>query len=222
MSSKSLSVRPDQISQLIELSVLTEVPDVNEPAYIAGVSFDQQAQLEKLIPAQRTSAAVLVPIVERPEGLTLLFTQRASHLRRHAGQISFPGGRIEPADTGPMSAALRETEEEIGLSRDCVRIIGYLPKQIIFTGYCVTPVVGFVRPEFDLRLDENEVSEAFEVPITHFLDTSNHQSRERWIGELAAQVYDFHYGERRIWGATAGIIMSLYQLLIEQSGKLQT
>jgi len=205
-----------ELRRLIEGCVLATAPDETTPFNIAGISPEQQTLVQHLLPAQRIQAAVLMPIVLRPEGLSLLFTQRATHLRNHAGQISFPGGRIEPNDAGPLAAALRETEEEIGLSRTYIHTVGYLVPHVIFTGYCVTPVIGFVQPGFELRLDTREVAEVFEAPLVYFLDPANHLARDRQVGEMTARVYDLPYGERRIWGATAGIVMSLYRMLVKQ------
>ncbi len=217
MSSRELHLASaDELRRLIQNSISTSAPDSSAPFNIAGLSPDQHALVQHLIPGQHTQAAVLVPIVVRPQGLSLLFTQRATHMRRHAGQISFPGGRIETSDDGPLGAALRETEEEIGLSRSHVQTIGYLGPHLIFTGYCVTPVVAFVQPGFELHLDASEVAEVFEAPLTHFLDPANHLARNRTVGDVNMQVYDFPFGERRIWGATAGIIMSLYRSLMQQ------
>ncbi len=207
----------DELRQLIEHSVSTHPPDSTTPLHIAGLPPDQYDLVQHLLPQQRTQAAVLMPIIVRPEGLNLLFTQRATHLRRHAGQISFPGGRVEATDDGPLSAALRETEEEIGLSRQYVQAVGYLAPHLIFTGYCVTPVVAFVRPGFELRLDPGEVAETFEAPLSYFLDPIHHLARERALGDIMTRVYDLPFGERHIWGATAGIIMSLYRSLIQQA-----
>lgn len=182
-------------------------------AYPAGFSAEVDEALRQYFPASPIAAAVLVPIVEHSEGMTILLTQRATHLKHHPGQISFPGGRIEPEDAGPLEAALRETEEEIGLARDYIRIAGYLEPHIVLTGYWITPVVGFVRPGFALTLDEREVAGTFEVPLDHILDVANHRSRERMLGTTALQVHDIPYGERNIWGATAGILIALYRLL---------
>lgn len=169
--------------------------------------------MREYFPATPVAAAVLIPIVDHAEGLTVLFTQRASHLKNHAGQISFPGGRIEPADGGPLAAALRETEEEIGLAREHVTFAGYLEPQLVLSGYWVTPVVGFVQPGFTLALDEREVEATFEAPLAHLLDPTNHRSRERMLGTTAVQVSDIPYGPHNIWGATAGMLMNLYRLL---------
>ena len=194
-------------------AALQQQPDMSAATLIAGVAPEQQAQLAAWLPAQRTPAAVLLPIVQHASGWTMLFTQRASHLRRHAGQISFPGGRIEAQDVDAAMAALRETEEEIGLSRDHVRIVGVLPSQVVLTGYQITPVVGLVTPGFNLQLDSNEVSAVFEAPLDYLFDPANHQLRERQLQQLTVRGYDIVFGEHRIWGATAGILMNLYRLL---------
>lgn len=163
-------------------------------------------------------AAVLVPLVMRSAGPTVLLTRRTDHLHHHPGQISFPGGRVEDRDTGPIDTALRETEEEIGLDRSRVELLGTLPDYLTGTGFCVTPVVGLVHLPFELKLDAFEVAEAFEVPLAHFLDPAHHL---RHSLEHQGRVRHFHampYRHHYIWGATAGIIMSLYRLLREQQG----
>lgn len=179
----------------------------------AGVPPGSEALLRPYFPASPIAAAVLMPIVDHADGLSVLLTQRSTKLRNHAGQISFPGGRIEATDAGPLAAALRETEEEIGLSREHVSLAGYLQPQLVMTGFWVTPVVGFVRPGFELRLDPREVDSTFEVPLAHILDAANHHSRERLIGDTPLQVYDIPFGTHNIWGATAGMLMALYRLL---------
>ncbi len=183
--------------------------------WLAGLPPELSTHFHHLIPAQPTPAAVLVPIVDHPDGLTVLLTQRGADLKHHAGQISFPGGRLEPSDADALAAALRETEEEIGLERGFVEVVGYLPDHLIISGYRVTPVVGFVRPGFELKLDTTEVTEAFEVPLRFVLDPAHHKARRRQLGEGEIEVYDIPYGERNIWGATAGMLMTLYRLLHE-------
>lgn len=182
----------------------------------AGFPPGSQAAVRQFMPTAPIAAAVLVPIVDRLDGLSVLLTQRSAHLKNHAGQISFPGGRIETTDDGPLAAALRESEEEIGLSREHVQLAGYLEPHLIMSGFWVTPVVGFVRPGFNLRLEPREVDTTFEVPLAHILDQANHRARERRIGDLSVQVYDIPFGEHHIWGATAGMLMSLYRLLREK------
>lgn len=162
-------------------------------------------------PRSLREAAVLVPLVDRPEGLSVLLTQRTDHLHDHAGQISFPGGRVEPRDKGVIDAALRETEEEIGLSDDFIDVVGYLDNYETVTGYLITPVVGFVRPGFTLKIDEFEVADAFEVPLGFLLDPENHQIHMRMRHGSRRRYYVFEHESRYIWGATAGMLMNLYR-----------
>ncbi len=160
-----------------------------------------------------TPAAVLFPIVLRDGGQTVLLTQRTAHLRDHAGQISFPGGRVEPHDVTPMDTALRETEEEIGLSRERVEIVGFLPEYRTGTGFRVTPVVALVTPPFDLQPDPFEVAEIFEVPLAFLLDPANHQQHSLHYRGAMRNYFAMPYGEYFIWGATAGMIRSLSERL---------
>jgi len=145
--------------------------------------------------------------------MTVLLTQRATTLKDHAGQISFPGGRIEPADRDAWHAALRETFEEIGLRSELVEFAGYLPDHVVISGFRVTPVVGFVNPLYQLNVAAAEVHDVFEVPLNYILDAANHKSRQRKIGELTIDIHDIPYGERNIWGATAGMLMTLRRRL---------
>jgi 8-oxo-dGTP pyrophosphatase MutT (NUDIX family) len=158
-------------------------------------------------------AAVLVPLLQHEHGVTVLFTRRTDHLHDHAGQISFPGGRVEPGDDSPMTTALRETEEEIGLARTHVEIVGCLPDYRTGTGYRITPVVGLLRPPLALRLDDFEVAEAFEVPLAFLLDPSNHQRKSMMRNGRPREFYAMPYQDYYIWGATAGILMNLYSVL---------
>lgn len=158
-------------------------------------------------------AAVLVPVVRREDGLTVLFTRRTAHLHDHAGQISFPGGRVEPGDRSAAETALRESGEEIGLEPARVEILGELHQYVTVTGYRVSPVVGLVTPPLDLRPDDFEVAEVFEVPLSFLLDPSNHQ-RNRVINEGRERLYfAVPYGQYYIWGATAGMLMNFYSFL---------
>jgi len=154
-------------------------------------------------------AAVLVPIVDRESGPTVLLTQRSSALRDHPGQISFPGGSLHADDDGPRAAALREAEEEVGLASDRISLLGELADYETVTGFRVTPVVGWVEPPFDLRLDPVEVADAFEVPLAFLLDPANRQRQSReWQGETR-WFYAMPYREHYIWGATAGMLVNL-------------
>jgi 8-oxo-dGTP pyrophosphatase MutT (NUDIX family) len=174
-------------------------------------------------------AAVLVPLVVRERGLTVLLTQRADHLNDHAGQVSFPGGRHEPFDDDATATALREAQEEVGLAPSRVEILGALPDYLTGTGFCVTPVIGLVHPPFSLKMDTLEVAEVFEVPLAFLMDPANHEER----------VFRYEGGERRffampyprvestvahdagravgghhfIWGATAAMLRNLYRYL---------
>ena len=158
-----------------------------------------------------TPAAVLMPIVARPEGLTMLFTLRTTHLKAHSGQVSFPGGRAEPHDPAPEFTALRETEEEIGLPREAVEILARLPDYFTRTGYRVTPVVGLLTPPFELRPDPREVAEVFEVPLAFLLDPVNHRREAREFQGRTVGFYAMPYQDRYIWGATAGMLVNLYR-----------
>ena len=164
-------------------------------------------------PEEIRPAAVLVPVVRREDGLTVLFTRRTAHLHDHAGQISFPGGRVEPGDRSAAETALRESGEEIGLEPASVEILGELHQYVTVTGYRVSPVVGLVTPPLDLRPDDFEVAEVFEVPLSFLLDPSNHQ-RNRVVNEGRERLYfAVPYGQYYIWGATAGMLMNFYSFL---------
>ena len=160
-----------------------------------------------------TPAAVLFPIVLRPERPTVLLTQRTAHLRDHAGQVSFPGGRVEEEDLSAVHTALRETEEEIGLSRERIEVLGFLPEYRTGTGFRVIPVVALVEPPFDLRPDPFEVAEVFEVPLDFLLNPVNHKQHEMHYRGALRRYYAMPYGDYFIWGATAGMIRSLSERL---------
>lgn len=178
--------------------------------FAEGSAFD--APVEDGIPTgQLRPAAVLVPIVLRESEPTMLLTRRTDHLHHHPGQVSFPGGRVEAQDLSPTDTALRETEEEIGLARDKVELLGNLPQYRTGTGFDVTPVVGLVTPPFELQLDAFEVAEAFEVPLSFLLDETNHQRHRVEIRGRLREYYAMPYGTYFIWGATAGMIVSLHR-----------
>ncbi|HEX7048164.1 MAG TPA: CoA pyrophosphatase [Gammaproteobacteria bacterium] len=170
-------------------------------------------------------AAVLVPLIDHPTGLTVLLTLRTDTLPEHPGQVAFPGGRVEPVDSGALDAALRETEEEIGLPRHYVRPVGYLPQYLTITGYSVIPVVGFVRPGFTPRPDPTEVAEIFEVPLDFILDPANRRRETREFRGTNVSYYVIPYSvggrDYRIWGATAAMLVDFAQRIqnrIEQVG----
>ena len=165
-----------------------------------------------------TPAAVLVPIVAHPAALTVLFTQRTPHLKKHAGQISFPGGRAEPGDGTPETTALREAQEEIGLRPERTEIVARLPEYFTRTGYRVTPVVALLEPPLELARDAREVDEIFEVPLAFLLDPRNHRRETREIQGRTVAYYVMQFEERTIWGATAGMLMNLYRHLAAQPG----
>lgn len=157
-------------------------------------------------------AAVLVPIVLRDK-LTVMLTQRSNDVPSHPGQISFPGGKVEPTDSGPLNCALREAREEIGLTQEFVEPLGFLDSYRTGTGFQITPLVAFVRPGFGVALDPREVLDVFEVPLSFLMDASNHQKHSReWRGRQRS-FYAMPYGERYIWGATAGMLKNLHERL---------
>ena len=186
-----------------------EPPDPDRPV---GSDFDLNPDLEVPI-AGLAAAAVLVPLVERDGVLSVLFTRRADQLRRHAGQISFPGGRCEAGET-PWEAALREAQEEVGLDPAAVTPAGLSTPYRTITGYHITPVVGFVRGDHGLTLNPAEVAEAFEVPFAYLMDPANHERRHR---DQPPGPPRWHYAitwdGRLIWGATAGMVRALYERL---------
>jgi 8-oxo-dGTP pyrophosphatase MutT (NUDIX family) len=177
---------------------------------VPGLTLEESQRHRALFPATIIPAAVLVALVARSEP-TVLLTQRARSLRKHAGQISFPGGRIEPGES-EQAAALREAREEIGLEERFVTPAGYLPDHILLTGFRVTPVVAIVQPGFSLSLCQDEVQESFEVPLAAVFDPANQHPRRRRLGELELELTEIRHGGRIIWGATAGMLWCLGRL----------
>ncbi len=160
-------------------------------------------------------AAVLVPLVDRAEGMTVLLIQRADNLNRHAGQISFPGGRFEEEDRTVVDAALRETEEEVGVPPDRIEIVGRLDDYVTGTGFVVAPVVGLIRPPYTAVPDPLEVADVFEVPLRFLMDPGNHRRESRIFRGVERRFYAMPYKDRYIWGATAAMLVNLYELLTE-------
>lgn len=209
-----------------ENSPLNSVPATPSPSNADAMDFERLRSVLSPIPsrtqfsaedgvadAELTPASVLFPIVLRDSGPAVLFTQRTEHLRDHPGQISFPGGRVEADDTSPAHTALREAQEEIGLSPAHIEIIGYLPEYRTGTGFRVTPVVALVRPPFELRPDPAEVAGIFEVPLAFLMDFANHQQHSAHYRGKLRHYFAMPYGEYFIWGATAGIIVTLARAL---------
>lgn len=226
-------LRPPFDPEQMPFDPLFDTPDVRGPA-IPPERLTPQALRERFLrpPAWRPEidtdgrvvrldqpprpAAVLVPLVARGDSVTVLFTQRTAHLHDHAGQISFPGGRVDEGDSDEYHTALRETEEEIGLERSAVELIGKLPTYVTASSYVVTPVVGLVRPHFTLRLDTFEVEHAFEVPLAFLMDPANHERRRVDVGGATRTFYAMPYTTTRrhfIWGATAAMLRNFYQFL---------
>lgn len=155
-------------------------------------------------------AAVLIPVIDRPQP-TVLLTQRSAHLNDHAGQISFPGGKIDAADASPLDTALREADEEVGLASQFVDPIGYLDLYGTSFGFRILPTVAKVKPGFELRINPSEVDDAFEVPLAFLMNPANHQLHSKEFRGMERSYYAMPYGERYIWGATAGILRVLYE-----------
>lgn len=159
-------------------------------------------------------AAVLIPLVVHPEGVSIMLTQRTAHLYDHAGQISFPGGRVETTDATPVATALRETDEETGLSADYIEVLGTMPPYLTSTGFAITPVLSLVRSGFTLAPDEFEVAEIFEVPLSFLMDPANHRLHRGPLPDgRERQYYAMPWHQYFIWGATAGILRNLYHKL---------
>ena len=182
---------------------------------LLGLDAERNRRFQSNFPADPVAAAVLVPLVDRPEGLTVLLTQRASQMTRHAAQISFPGGRVDPSDPDVASAALREAQEEIGLDPAHVNVFGYLPDHLVISGYRVTPVLSLVTPPFSLTLNAAEVAEVFEVPMSHVFDPGNHQARLRRVGDEDMLLHDISWQGQHIWGATAGMLLTFFRMVTE-------
>lgn len=191
-------------------------------AFVAPRDWRLEASDESRQPRLRSGAAgpvpasVLIPLVARDQGLTVLLTERTAHLNDHAGQVSFPGGSAEPGDVDEIDAALRECEEEIGLGRRHIEVIGRLPDYPTITGFIVAPIVALVLPPFDLTLDDFEVAEAFEVPLSYLMNPANHQRRQIVFDGGVRHFTAMPHGDHFIWGATATMLRNLYHFLHAQ------
>ena len=214
LSERALRLTAEAFVALASERLRSEPPALGD--VISRPRGDHELQPQAMaVPDEKAAiqAAVLIPIVARPDGPTVLLTQRAAALRNHSAQIAFPGGRVDAVDGSPVITALRETEEEIGLAREHVRTLGFLDAYLTGTGYRVTPVVGLVEPPFALTINTHEVDEAFETPLSFLLDPANHRREGReWKG-VYRTYYAMPFGDRYIWGATAGMIRNLYERL---------
>jgi 8-oxo-dGTP pyrophosphatase MutT (NUDIX family) len=193
---------------------LADAPD-HDPAHwqLAGQPFSTFASAPTAMPVPPRAAAVLVPIIDRTPSPSLLLTTRAGHLRQHAGQISFPGGRIEASDDDVLGAALRETQEEIGIDPSYIKPLGFLPDQIVLTGFRITPVVALLQPGFSVRVDSTEVAEVFEIPLEYLSDPGNFRPTRRVLRGVEFTLSDLHFEGRVVWGATAGMLQMLHAAL---------
>lgn len=196
---------------------LAAAPD-HDPArwQLAGQPLANFTSAQAAMPSEPRAAAVLVPIIDHPQAPSLLMTTRAGHLRQHAGQISFPGGGIEAGDDDVIGAALRETREEIGIDSSFVQPLGFLPDQIVLTGFRITPVVALVRPGFSLRVDSTEVAEVFEMPLEYLSRAENFRSTQRVLRGVEVTLKDVHFEGRVVWGATAGMLQILHAALLQE------
>lgn len=199
-------------------SRLANIPRSGDP--LARMRRDLEGPISpsllELLERRRSPAAVLLGLIERPAGLTLLFTERSPDLKDHPGQVSFPGGRIETGDNGPVAAAIREAEEEVGMERRLISVAGCLDDLLTVTGFLVTPVVAFVDSTYRPVADGREVAEVFEVPLKYLLDERNIRSTHRERLGTRIRVYEIDYEGHRIWGATASILVQFLSLISDE------
>lgn len=199
----------------LKLDVPAALDDHSATAVRGDLDLDDELWKKAGVKATKP-AAVLIPVVERAEP-TVLLTLRTPDLKSHSGQIAFPGGKIDPADASPLDAALREAEEEIGLERQFVDPIGYLDLYLTFSGFRILPVAARVDPDYRLKINPAEVQETFEVPLEFLMRPDNHQRHSRiWKEGIERHYYAMPFGERYIWGITAGILRNLYERIYEQ------
>ena len=176
------------------------------PVSYHSESLERLAGVDK---AKLRHAAVLIGCVERDDGLNVILTKRAKHLRHHPGQTAFPGGKLEKHDRSPLDAAVRETEEEIGIPADKISLLGQLPELMTISNFLVTPVLAIVDPDYSIRIDKNEVDSVFEVPADHLFDIKQLYSQVFTIRQFSHRVFAIPYREHFIWGVTAQIIQAL-------------
>ena len=198
----------DRVRARLRLEVPPALHDLTAKAVRGDIDTDPALWERTGVVATRP-AAVLVPVVDRPDP-TVLLTQRTADLPSHAGQVAFPGGKIDPSDATPAAAAMREAEEEIGLGHSVIEPIGYLDLFLTFTGFRILPTVARIAPDYHITVNPSEVADAFEVPLAFLMDAQNHALHSRdWKG-IQRRYYAMPFGERYIWGVTAGILRNLY------------
>ena len=216
------SVNANRIDRVALTNWLAQPHDVGQNSD-AGFSDDgESGVLHNQVAPQKSLkvAAVLILVIDRPYGPTVLFTQRTAHLTDHAGQISFPGGRVETHDHSVEHAALRETGEETGLDVARISLIGSIPRYTTGTGYLITPVVGWIEPPVEYRPDPTEVEECFEVPLDFLIAAENHRLESAMYKGRMRQYYAIPFGRRYIWGATAGMLVTFARVLANARGML--
>lgn len=211
MSASQYDLKPEDVRERLSRTVLADDPS---GVCIDSLERDWPTGLRARLTANLKPAGVLIPIIERPDGLSVLLTRRSAALKHHAGQVSFPGGRMEPHDKDILATALRETHEEVGIHPELVQVSGFLPPMPTITGFAVTPVVGLLVDGLKLEIDRTEVERAFEVPLSFLLDPGNQAIRHREIEGVKLPLVEFHFGGEKIWGATALMIIALRQYLI--------
>ena len=215
----SVLIEPAQVTagHIRERMAGTELPVDPLDVVMPPGSSAWPADLRRKMCQDLKPAGVLIPIVEHADSLSVLLTQRSADLKNHAGQVSFPGGRMESADADITETALRETHEEVGIRPEQVDVAGFLPPMLTVTGYAVTPIVGLLAPGISLTLDEREVEQAFEVPLSFLLDESNQESSEREVRGVIVPIVEFNYANRRIWGATANILIEFRNIILKNN-----
>jgi 8-oxo-dGTP pyrophosphatase MutT (NUDIX family) len=211
MADSQYNLDPADILERLSRTALARDPS---GVSIDSVDRDWPTGLRARLTANLKPAGVLIPIIDRPDGLSVLLTRRSAELKHHAGQVSFPGGRMEPDDEDILATALRETHEEVGIHPKLVQVGGFLPPMPTITGFAVTPVVGLLLDGLSVRIDRTEVERAFEVPLRFLLDPENEQTSSREIDGVRLALAEFHFDGERIWGATASMVIALRQYLV--------
>ena len=196
------------MNDIVAADFLKRLTDALDPVP-DSVPAIRDSQIDDLIPVELVPAAVLVPLVKAEDGWEVLLTRRTSHLKHHAGQIAFPGGRMEATDRTPEETALRETYEEVGIHPDSVEVIGSLDPLPTITGYRVVPVVGLVTPGFQLTIDHNEVDQVFQAPLEFVLDPSNRQQQSAMFRGRSRSFFVIQFQQHTIWGATASMLVNM-------------